>query len=258
MKKFNFLSFIVIMACFFGCTQTSEKADDYDMRRRQVGEYFLSSGVTRYFLPEVPYWANFSEAGSCRRDGVMKFFELSKVRDSLSLNYEQAIQLQLMFNNELRKLKESNEVDHIPFKEEERLFFRVSEQIQAGIRVFRIPKYKKLNLLWIDPLINEGKEKKLKALVNSERFADGHPVFLSLCKSRFAMETWMRKEGLANKNIRLLTYELLTPFSLEGELSTRYHIYLSDLFEEKSIVLYAPRGKTVPKVFEGKYKTKFY
>ncbi|MCR9204810.1 MAG: hypothetical protein NXH75_09545, partial [Halobacteriovoraceae bacterium] len=80
------------------CSTSIKKDQPFGLQRRKVEEYFVSSGVVRYFLPEIPYWANFSESAECRRNESIKYLDLKMVRGSLSLSYEEAIQLQLMLN----------------------------------------------------------------------------------------------------------------------------------------------------------------
>lgn len=252
----NRILLLLLSFSLIACSQVGNQESPFEMRRRSVNDYYISSGAVRYFLPEIPYWANFSEVGGCHRETSIKYLDFEKVRQSLALSYEEAIHLQLMFNNLLSQRKIENSVSHIPFKEEEKIFFKASEQIQAGIRTFRLPKFKTVNLLWVDPLINKNQKTRLKNLLNSNRFVSGHPVFVSLCKTRIGMEKWMGENGLTNKNIRLVTYEMLSPYSLENELDTRYHLYLKEIFKNKKINLFVPKEVEVPKLFEGEYKNR--
>jgi len=229
------------------------KLEDHGLKRRNVDEYFVSSGVIRYFLPEVPYWANFSEIARCRREEPIKYLNLDLVRGSLSLTYEEAIQLQLMLNLDIAKLKEQSHINHIPFATEESLFFKASEKIQAGIRTFRTPDFDKLNLVWIDPHLDN--VNKIKKLMGGGRMAKGHPIFLSLCLTYKGLESWMAKNDFANRNIRKMSYEVLSPYSLEGKLDTRYHIYLNELLGSKKVVnLFLDKDWNVPPLFEGKFR----
>ncbi len=254
------LRLIIILSFIFlaGCGQLSQEESPFEMKRRSVNDYYISSGAVRYFLPEIPYWANFSEVGSCHRETSIKYLDFEKVRQSLALSYEEAIHLQLMFNTMLSNRKVETKASHIPFKEEEQIFFKASERIQAGIRTFRLPKFKKINLVWIDYLINKNQRKRLRTLVNSDQFMSGHPVFVSLCKTREGLEQWMKESGLSNKNIRMVTYEMLSPYRLDNKLDTRYHLYLKEIFKKKKVNLFYPKEVKLPMLFEGKYKqTKF-
>ena len=246
-----FLSFLILLQS--SCTKVSKNSSNFDLQRRKVEEYFVSSGVVRYFLPEIPYWANFSESASCRRNVSIKYLDLNTVRGSLALSYEQAIQLQLMLNDMFTDLKKRQVVEHIPFQEEESLFFKANDRIQAGIRLFRVPSFKRVHLIWIDSLLEN--RAKLKALMETPLISKGHPVFLSLCYTRSELESWIQKSGFNNQNIRLLSYEMLSPYNLEGKLDTRFHIFVDEIFgKDKIIKLFIPKNKAPPKVLEGKFK----
>lgn len=235
------------------CSQNQKDDNPFSLKRRKVEEYFVSTGVVRYFLPEIPYWANFSEAASCRREKSIKYLDLKMVRGSLSLGYEEAIQLQLMLNTMIFDLKKEQHISHIPFKEEERLFFKASDRIQAGIKTFRAPSFKRIHLIWVDPFLKS--TGPLKKLMKRSSVGLGHPVFVSLCLTRRSFESWMVKNGFQNKNIRLLSYEMLSPYNLKGELDTKYHIFVDEIFgKEKKVYLYSPKGRNVPQVLEGSFK----
>jgi hypothetical protein len=67
----------------------------------------------------------------------------------------------------------------------------------------------------------------------------------------------MAQKGFLNRNIRLLSYEMLSPFNLEGELDTKYHIYIDEIFgNDKKIKLFIPKSKNLPLVLEGKFQVK--
>ncbi len=217
-----------------------------------MGDYFVSTGVLRYFLPEVPHWANFSEVAECRREGSIKFLNMKLVRGSLSLSYEEAAQLQLMLNTSIDNLKKQKQIQHIPFKDEEALFFSASDRVQAGIKVFIPPKFKMLSLIWLDPYLNEPKlMKKVLKLASVER---GHPIFISLCQTQGGMKAWMKKNGFENQNIRMLSYELLSPYSDSGELDTKYHLYLNKILgDKKKIYMYIRKSWQIPSAFEGNF-----
>ncbi len=249
--------FIVLLLGIFiilpSCTNLKKKDSPFSLKRRKVEEYFVSSGVVRYFLPEIPYWANFSSVAGCRRKKSIKYLDLKMVRGSLSLEYEEAIQLQLMLNTMIFDLKKEQHIAHIPFKEEERLFFKASDRIQAGIRDFRAPTFKRIHLIWVDPFLE--KTQTLKNLMARKSVGLGHPVFVSLCLTRRSFEDWMKKHGFQNRNIRLLSYEMLSPYNLDGELDTKYHIFVDEIFgKNKQIYLYTPKGRSEPHVLEGSFK----
>lgn len=252
--RLSFLwTILAVSVLLSSCAKINQTEGEHSLKRRKVEEYFVSSGVVRYFLPEIPYWANFSEAAGCRREEAIKYLDLKLVRGSLSLSYEEAVQLQLMLNTMIHDLKEQKHISHIPFKEEEALFFKASDRIQAGIRTFRVPSFKRIHLIWVDPYLENSRP--LKKLMARNDVGLGHPVFVSLCMTRSSFEAWMTKNGFQNKNIRMFSYELLSPYNLEGELDTKYHIFVDEIFgKDKKTYLYSPRKMPVPQVLEGNFK----
>lgn len=227
------------------------------LKRRTVEEYFLSAGVVKYFLPEIPYWANFSQEASCRRERTIKFLDLESVQKSLDLKIEESLQLQLMFNEMVFDTLQKNHVDHIPFKDEEDIFFRASEKIQANIRTFRVPKYNTVHLYWIDPYRET--PSKIRNILNSDLGSKGHPIFISLCMTRQELASWMKTNNFSNQNIRMMSYELLTPYDRQGLLGTKYSLFINDLVaDKKDKRLFIPRKSQLPQVFEGTFSLNKY
>jgi len=235
----------------YGATR-NKTGPDAGIERRRVEEYFVSSGVERYFLPEVPSWANFSEDARCRRKTSIKFFNMEFLRSSLNLSYEQSIQLQLMFNNKVQKAKEEKGITHIPFASEEEIFYQVNDRIQAGIRIFRRPTYKQVNIIWIDPYLK--KLASLRSLMKKSEMYKGHPIFVSLCLTFKEMSTWMQENGFNHQNIRKISYELLTPYTKEGKLDTTYHMNFDELLKNKKRYFYVKKGWNKPALFDGNYR----
>ncbi len=227
---------------------------DAGFERRRVEEYFVSSGVERYFLPEVPYWANFSEEARCRRKTSIKFFNMEALRSSLRLTYEESIQLQLMFNDEVQKVKAEKQIAHIPFENEEEIFYQVSDRIQAGIRVFRKPTFKRVNVIWIDPYL--GNLSALRELMNKSEMYQGHPIFVSLCFTFKEMAEWMKEHNFDQQNIRKISYELLTPYTEEGKLDTTYHLNFDEILKHKKVYIYVNKNWSAPELFDGDFQLK--
>ncbi len=253
-----FCTMLAFMAVSASCTLIPKSSNPKNLgsaagfERRRVEEYFVSSGVERYFLPEVPSWANFSEAARCRRKTSIKFFNMDALRSSLRLDYEESIQLQLMFNDEIQKIKEKNQISHIPFENEEETFYQVSDRIQAGIRVFRKPNFKRVNVVWVDSYLENIAELK-KTLTNPDMYK-GHPVFVSLCMTFHEMGQWMSDHDFDQRNIRKISYELLTPYNKDGQIDTAYHLNFDEILKNKNIYIYVKKSWAIPSLFDGKFK----
>jgi hypothetical protein len=222
--------------------------------RRNMNEYYNGIGVVQYFLADLPSWANFSSEGSCHRDSPVRYIHLQNVRDSFSLNYEEAIQFQLMFNEFVTERKRAAQAKVIPFKDEEKIFFTVLDKIKAGIRNFSKPRYKVSNILWIDSMLMGNKDKrKVKNLIASDRFSKGHPVFLSLCMNRVEMKSYLKKEGINIAGMKLISYEMFNPYDKDGNLVAVPILDFNEIFSKKH-KLNIFTHKDLPSEFRGKLK----
>ena len=237
---------------FSSCSSTVTK----DYKRRNMGEYYRGIGVVQYFLADLPSWANFSSEGNCHRESPVRYIHLKNVRESFSLSYEEGIQFQLMFNELLTKRMKESQAEVIPFKDEEKLFFTVLDKIKAGIRNFNKPRYKVSNILWIDSmLIGKKEERKIKRLIASERFSNGHPIFLSLCMNRVEMRKSLNKLGVNIPAMKLISYEMFNPYDKNGDLVAIPILNFNELFSKKD-KLNIFTHKDLPSEFRGKYRVR--
>ena len=247
------LSIILFLSTLFFHSCGGVKKQESDLKRRNIDTYFNNNGVVKYFLPDIPSWANFSASGKCFRKSNTRYFDISAVRASFFISYEQALQQQLTFNQLIYKAKKPEHRKFITLEDEERFFFEASEKIQAGIRDFQKPNYQKLHIVWIDPISSN--PKVISQLLSSNKMNSGHPVFLSMCMTRFEMMNYLRKNNLNSFNIRLISQELFSPFDNENNRIPNLAISLGSLFDKKQkFVIFIPRGNNVPQEILGKYK----
>lgn len=245
--KYIILSFLLVIS---SCTNSTMK----NYQRRNTQEYYNGIGIVQYFLADLPSWANFSSEGRCHRDSPVRYIHLESVRNSFSLNYEEAIQFQLMFNEVTTSRMEQAQAKIIPFKDEEKIFFNVLDKIKAGIRSFTRPKYKVANIIWIDSaLIGKKEANKLKRVIKSDRFSSGHPVYLSLCMSRVEMRAYLSSKGIDIVGAKLISYEMFNPYDKSGELVAIPILELNELFSKKQ-KLNIFTHKDLPSEFRGKFK----
>ena len=203
-----FFLLFFLLASLTGCS-LSQKGGVFKKRRAE--ESFLPSEVARYVLPVLPLWANFSQTADCRRTFSPRYLDLNKLRQSFSLSYAQGVQFQYMFNVELERLK------NLSLKDEETLFYNVSEKIQSGITLFRRPSFKRVHLIWADSLIvsstsSSSAPQRIKRLLESDLMAKGHPVLLSLCLGHFELKKFLQDESLNRHGLRFIPFEMFFPF----------------------------------------------
>ncbi|PIP91280.1 MAG: hypothetical protein COW01_04395 [Bdellovibrionales bacterium CG12_big_fil_rev_8_21_14_0_65_38_15] len=229
------MKYLILLFIFVGCTTTEE-----ELQRRNVGEYFTGSGVVQYFLPDLPSWADTVASLSCTREASVRFFDLNKLRQSFGLDYQQGIQFQLSFNID-RALRSSE--NNQSLIEEERLFYSVSERVQAGIVPFKMPTFKKINLIVVDlAMMDEAKASSLKTLLKSPEFLTAYPVFVSLCFSDMKTRDFLTKINYLGE-YSILPMSALSPFNQDGQLQPIPMMNLKEFFGiDKNIRLIEPKG----------------
>ena len=158
-----------------------------------------------------------------------------------------------MFNVERNKTLTDRKIKLLGFKEEENLFYKVSDNIQANVRVFRKPSFERIHLVWIDPFVSGRKKiQDLKNLFENKSFNQGFPVFVSQCLGYYEMENFIKKNSFSS-SVRLVSSEFITPYDLDFKLSNSMQIHFNAIFnEKKNILFYTP--EILPSVFKGKFK----
>ena len=223
-----------------------------NFKMRDTHKYFPGSETNRYFLPNLPDWINFSQTASCKRKVSIRYLDISKLQRSFSLSYNQGIQFQYLFNKKLEEIKLKQDIKFIPFETKEKIFYDVSNKIQSGITAFRRPSFEQIHLVWIDPLLSRPAE--LRELLDQSFMVDGHPVFISLCKSFLEMEKFLQKNHLSNQNIRIMPLEMFSVFNSEGMMTTAFHLDIPSFFSKKQrLRLFVP-GYTRPSELVGQIK----
>lgn len=248
-RKLSILALILLVG---SCAQDVKK---HDMNRRNLAEYLMRSEVVKYFLPDIPAWANFSQTGDCHRTGTVRLMNFQDLRNSFSLSYAEAVHFQHMFNVEIRNLKKRAKLNYLPIKEEEKLFYKISDKIQAGIRQFVLPKFKRVNIVWIDSVLNSKESmKSLKKLLKSEEMGKGHPLFLSLCLNHSELVSFMETNNFGNSSIRLLSYELFTTFDDSNKMRTFFSLNFHKIFRKDQKLHFFTKDKEIPIAFDGDFK----
>lgn len=253
MKK-GFVLFLVFLMTLVSCSQMGTPG----VKRRETTLFQSGTETTRYFLPDLPGWANVSQSANCHRTSQTRYFNLRELRNSFDLSYEQALQLQYMFNHQEKNIMLDANANYLPFKDEEKLFYDVSDRIRAGIKQFRKPTFKRVHLIWIDLAIQDDSElNKLKKLMKSSVMDKGHPVFVSLCLDYFQMSQFITKNNFPDQ-IRVVPVEMFSPYDTNNNLTTSVQIEFDKIFDaNQELYLFLPHGEG-PREFVGKFKTQQY
>ena len=212
-------------------------------------------GTSKYFLAPLPEWANSVESLSCQRTSIFRYINLPSLRQSYNLQYEQALQFQILFQKGLQENEKEKGRSTLSMKEEELIFLRVMDQVHANFKGFRLPEYKRVNLIIIDSLWGDPKAiLTLKKLMKSSSMTQGHPVALSFCHSSAEISKKLKKWKISANNIRIFPMEFLSPFNVKGEITPMVGIDLNHIFKkEQKLHVYIPQDINKPSELRGQF-----
>ena len=75
MKKIiGLIMFVILSSCTSG------------LKSRDIEQYYTSSGIEKYFLSDIPEWANFSQSAGCFRTKGIRYFDVNALMKSYSMN----------------------------------------------------------------------------------------------------------------------------------------------------------------------------
>lgn len=229
---------IIVMTTFL----LSSCASDKNLKPRTVEDYYAPTGVEKYFLTDVPNWANFDQKAGCFRQPGIRYFNINALMKSYALTYNQALQVQASFNEEFLKFKKANKFQAPMLKEEELLFYKVSEKVSSKIVFFDPPTYNRVNLIWLDEILgDEQKEKKLKNLLNSPVMEAGVPVLVSFCLTRDEVEN-----KFPDLNTKMITAELFSIYDSQGNATPGFKFELGQFFKPEQKLYFYSQKKLVP------------
>ena len=244
MKLFlNSVVLILIMSC--------SSNGNSNLKSRELDDYYVATGVSKYFLTDLPDWANFVSSAKCFKQTRLRYFDVEALMKSFGLTYNQALQLQSTFNEEFTIFKIKNEKHLVTTKEEEQLFYKVSEKVNSKILFFDPPTFKKINLIMLDEILNDKKaEQKLKQFLNSKVMDTGVPVLVSFCLTRSEVEN-----KFPDLNAKMITAELFSIYDKTGNKTPGFKIELDQFFtEDQKLNLYSQKKLFSSDEIKGTFK----
>lgn len=244
---------LVILGLFLlvGCTTSSEKH-----LKQDLDQVYISSGVEKYYLSDMPHWSNFSTVASCSRTEPIRFLNFKNMYKSYSMDYEQLIQFQHMLNNKFSSYKHSTGRKTIFLKDESYIMHNVHQQIIGGGRDFIVPNFKRVHLIWIDNAIKSlTAQKRLKKLMYSAVMEKGHPVFISTCLSVIEIEKFINKIELTKFGAKIISQDMFSPYNDHFKIINEFALDFSKLMPNKNLYYF---GLYLPKEFKGLKKNKVF
>lgn len=247
-KKLWFIFMLVILT---SCQSTSQFA----RRDRSAGQYYMTSGVEKFYLSEVPHWANFSESGQCQRSQAVRFVEIGNLMKSQNLDYSSAIQFQYLVNKQRAEKKAAYNSNYLIQKDEEIIFYDSLDKINNNIRPFVPPKFSSVHLVWIDSYLKEkhGMD-KLDKLMKSKKMEQGHPVFVSLCFDRNMIKKMIESNRAYPSSIKIMPVEMTSVFNEKGESTYQYSINFDHYFRKSQKLFLFVNETPDTRKFKGNFK----
>lgn len=242
--------FLILSLYLFSCSSAK------DLKPRTIEEYYASTGVVKYFLSDIPAWASFDQKARCFRSKNIRYFNVEALMKSYGISYGQALQFQASFNEGLSEFIAGNGQERSQtLKEEELLFYKVSEKISSKIIFFDPPIFERVNFVWLDEVLgDEKKEKKLKDFLGSSVMDLGVPVLVSFCMTRDEVET-----KFPDLNTKMITAELFSVYDSKGKTTPGFKFEVDQFFKpEQKLYFYTQKNLVPSDEFQGTFKALNY
>lgn len=215
------------------------------IENRDIEQLYQGAGVEKYFLPDLPLWANFSSSSECNREGIVRYINFETIRDSYSLDYVEMVHMQHMLNRRFETARAESDQE-LYLKDEAFIFYNVYEQVIGGGRDFLAPTFPKLSLVWVDPYLSNPAE--IGKILERSDVGKGHPVLVSACLNSKALEKLTEKNEWSRFGAKLLGQEMFSPYTSNNKLTHDYVLDFDKFFPGKQMTLFAPY---LPKHFIG-------
>lgn len=228
----NLFSQALILILIAACANSPKS-----MENRDLEQLYQGAGVERYFLADLPGWANFSSSSHCRRDGLVRYLNFETIKSSYAMGYEESVHMQHMINRRFVTTK-SNSERQLYLKDEAFIFYNVFEQVAGGGRDFLLPRFDRVSLIFLDPYLND--LSRVKTVLNRRDVGQGHPILVSACLNSYSMEKLSEKEGWDSFGVKLIGQEMFTPYDSNGNLGHEFGLDFSKFMPGKKIILFSP------------------
>ena len=258
MKEVNRLFTAITVFLFTLLSSCSSK--NHFNRNADINTFHIASSSNRYFLPNIPNWANFTGQGQCRRKDNIHFLHYGHLNKSYSLDLQSLTKFQVLFNQKYREKREKIRDKPLSPQWEEKIFFQSKDEISLGIRPFFIPPTENtipLHLLWIDPAFHDPLYKKfLKKTINSLEFFKGYPTLLSECLNQKDMEEFIQTITEKNARFFFISAGMFSPFNRNFQWGKEFQLFLEPFIEDKKIILYTTDKNLKPHALKTPFQVK--
>lgn len=200
-----------------------------EVKRNIEETSYRTSGVEQFFLPELPAWANSSPSGRCFKSSSFHYMDFAKLSQSYQLTYPEMVELQAQYNDRLESYFRSTAVRFLKPVEEASFFANTMEQVKGGVRQFKLPDVKEVDVIWLDGYLADNKVPEIIAMAKAGKFDRHLPILFSACLSKQALSNWLSEQNLEQVGFYLISAEWLNPYSSKLTLKPRLRVEIKKL-----------------------------
>jgi hypothetical protein len=222
MKFLSFSLLLIIISCSNG-----------QVREVDADAPYRTSGLEKFFLPELPAWANNSASGQCFKKHSFQYLDFSKLGSTYNLKYTELIELQAQYNERLEDYFRSTTQRFLKPVEEAAFFSNTLENVRGGVKHFKLPEeIKDVEVIWLDRYIALNQVNEIKKMNEVGRFDQRLPVLFSSCLSKQDLNQWLVENNLDQVGFYTISAEWLTPYGSNLEMKAGLQIEIKKLMNE--------------------------
>jgi hypothetical protein len=233
MKCLSFSLLLILISCSQGV-----------IRQDVTDAPYQTSGIEKYFLPELPAWANHSASGQCFKKHSFHYMDFNKLGTIFDLKYPELVELQAQYNERLEAYFRSTAVRFVKPVEEAAFFSNTLENVRGGVKMFKLPPTaNKVDIIWLDRYIALNQVNELKKMNEMGRFDERLPVLFTSCLSKEDLNQWLIENNLDQVGFYSLTAEWLSPYGADLQLRPGLHLEIKKLMGKSVNVRFISPGE---------------
>lgn len=208
MKYLSYFLLLILISCSGG-----------EVRQGITDGPYRTSGLEKFFLPELPTWANSSASGQCFKKNSIHYLDLKKLSEVYELAYPELIELQAQYNERLESYFRSTAVRFLKPVEEAAFFTNTLENVRGGVKSFKLPPgATKVDVIWLDRYIALNQVSEIKKMNELGRFDERLPILFTSCLSKQDVNQWLIENNLDQIGFYSISSEWLSPYNSELEI----------------------------------------
>lgn len=178
------------------------------MKLRKDADFFQApTRSERYFLGDLPVWANYSEQGHCQRERRVRYLDLEFGQKSFNFSYREALALQGSYNHESWRKRRRSSGGVVSVEEEGKIFWEAADKVQEGV-LSRRSSSKKALIVIIDNL----SKSQILDIFQRPEFFENQVYIASYCLTRFSLERLSEAYSLDDYGVEVFGIESETVY----------------------------------------------